>query len=262
MINLLNYGRCGTPGLIADCVGLVVGVVTGPTAGEPGVTGIPLVLGGCVGGFTSCGVGFTLLGSPVCCGALLTGLGAGDDVVGDMVFPGMGLLMEVLTVSVCAEASPKASNPAMVYINFFIALFYGLFGVTGVVVPVGVVPVAEVVLFGCDPAGFVVDVPAPGVTVVGEVVVVVDGFVIVGVVTVGCTVGVFVIVVLLLVVPAGLPYVLLLFIPGVVVVDGVEIVVDGCCTGFVICLLAGLVAGVVVFTCADAKAKNIRPVSV
>jgi len=77
-----------------------VGEVTGPTAGEPGVTGMPLVLGGAVGGCTSCGVSFTLPDTPALGCAVLTGIGAGDDVVGDTVFPGLGLLIEVLIVSV------------------------------------------------------------------------------------------------------------------------------------------------------------------
>jgi len=76
-------------------------------------------------------------------------------------------------------------------------LYYGLFGAP-------VVPVAGAVLFGCAPAGLVVELPAPGVTVVGDVVVVVvvPGLVTLGVVTVDCTLGVVVIVPL--VVP-GLP---------------------------------------------------------
>jgi hypothetical protein len=104
---------------------------------------------------------------------------------------------------------------------------------------------------------------ALGATVVGDVVVVVvvPGLVTLGVVTVGCTVGVFVIV-LLVVVPAG---VLPLLRAGVVVVAGVVMVEEGCCTGFEICplcLLAGLVVGAVVFTCAEAMLINRRPVSV
>lgn len=113
-----------------------MGCVTGPTAGEPGVTGMPLVLGGVVGRGVVCGFGIRLLLGNGCCvvypGDVVFGLTVvGCTVAGTVVVEGVtvvgvvvdgvtvvGVVVDCLVVvrvlSVCAEASPKASKPASV----------------------------------------------------------------------------------------------------------------------------------------------------
>jgi len=112
-----------------DGVGVVVGVVTGPIAGEPGVTGTPVVLGGVVGAGVVCGFTIWLPGCAADCGLVFTGLTEGLVVAGDTVVPICGLFITVPVVSVCADAMPKASSPAMVKNIFFIidVLLNGLY---------------------------------------------------------------------------------------------------------------------------------------